>query len=138
MPSMSLYALVLLLRHWPLLDIEMKSERRASVSHCAIHMGLAASELTALAGEGVPIKLKETKMDWLMKLMMGGWLPQGQRSQWMAFAVALGAMVTAFVQWGSGDMGVMELTKLLGDKWPMFVAAWYGYFMAEKVDAKDA
>jgi hypothetical protein len=75
-------------------------------------------------------------MDWFLKIMMGGWLPQGKRSQWTAAAVAAGAILVALVQWASGDMGLIELVKLVTDKWPVFAAAFYGYFMAEKVDAK--
>ena len=75
-------------------------------------------------------------MDYVMKFLMGGWLPQGQRTQWTAFAVAAGAVATAVVQWASGDMSLTELMKLMADKWPVFAAAYGLYFVAEKVDAK--
>ena len=72
----------------------------------------------------------------LMKVLMGGWLPQGQRTQWAAFAVAFGAMVTAIVQWASGEMQLTELVKLVTEKWEVFAAAYGMYFVAEKIDAK--
>lgn len=73
-------------------------------------------------------------MDWVMKLLMGGWIPEGKRSQWTAAAVAFGAIVVSIVQWGAGDMGAVELAKVLADKWAVFAVAYYGYFVAEKVD----
>lgn len=74
-------------------------------------------------------------MDWMMKILMGGWLPEGQRTQWAAFAVALGAILTAVVQWASGEMQAVELMKLITDKWEVFAAAYGMYFVAEKIDA---
>jgi hypothetical protein len=71
----------------------------------------------------------------LMKLMMGGWIPQGKRSQTLAAAVAVGSVITAVVQWGSGDMTGMNLVHLLQDKWQVIVAAYIAYFVAEKIDA---
>lgn len=75
-------------------------------------------------------------MDMMMKILMGGWLPQGQRTQWTAFALAAGALMTAFIQWGAGEMNLTQLMQMVTDKWPAFVAAYGMYFMAEKVDAK--
>lgn len=74
-------------------------------------------------------------MEWILKLLMGGWLPQGKRTQWTAFAVAVGAVATAVVQWGSGEMSFTQLMTLLADKWAVFYASYTAYFIAEKVDA---
>ena len=72
----------------------------------------------------------------LMKIMMGGWIPQGKRSQTLAAAVAIGAIITSIVQWGSGDMTGMNLIHLLQEKWEVIAAAYVAYFVAEKIDAK--
>lgn len=77
-------------------------------------------------------------MGYLMYILMGGWLPEGKRSQWTAAAVAMGAVLVAIVQWASGEMQLTQLVQLVTEKWPVFAAAFYGYFMAEKVDNKKA
>jgi hypothetical protein len=69
---------------------------------------------------------------------MGGWIPQGRRSQALAAAVALGTIVTSLVQWGSGDMNGMDLVHILQDKWLVLWGAYATYFLAEKVDAKPS
>jgi hypothetical protein len=82
------------------------------------------------------IKRRKTMTEILMKIMMGGWIPQGKRSQTLAAAVAIGAIITAVVQWGSGDMTGMNLLHLLQEKWEVIAAAYVAYFVAEKIDAK--
>ncbi len=77
-------------------------------------------------------------MDWVMKLLMGGWLPEGKRTQMVAAATAMGALLVAFVQWAGGDMSLSQLMQLIADKWEVFALAFGGYFMAEKVDRATA
>src|SRR3990167_8822789 len=103
----------------------------AGVPRDCQHMGFSATEMGRLASEGA-YQLANRRlriMDMMMKVLMGGWLPQGQRSQWMAFSVALGAIVTAFVQWGAGEMNMTQLMQLLTDKWPVLMAAYGMYFV---------
>jgi hypothetical protein len=115
----------------------MTCERQPpSLSRTLPFDGLSVGELEALAVEGQPKPVYGGSiMDRLMKLFMGGWIPQGKRTQWAAFGVALSAVVVAFVQWGSGEMNLTELMKLLGEKWEILAFAFGGYFVAEKIDA---
>ena len=96
-------------------------------------MGLTRAELDALAIGGE--NKRGTSMDMIMKILMGGWLPEGKRTQMVAAATAMGALLVALVQWASGDMALSALFQLITEKWEIFVLAFGGYFMAEKVDA---
>lgn len=99
--------------------------------------GLSGDEILALASEGQLHSVNGgISMDWLMKVLMGGWLPEGKRTQMVAAATALGALFTAIVQWGSGDMSFTALLQLIADKWEIFALAFGGYFVAEKMDRK--
>jgi hypothetical protein len=117
---------------------EVICERRSpSLSRNLPYDGLSAGELEALATEG-QLNLQgglDMNMDWVMKFFMGGWLPQGKRTQMVASATAMGAVLMAFVQWGSGEMNLTQLVTLLSEKWEVFVLAFGAYFAAEKVDA---
>lgn len=74
-------------------------------------------------------------MEWVMKILMGGWLPEGKRTQWLAFGAAVGAVIMAVLQWGTGEMSFTNLMTFVSDKWPIFLATYFMYFQAEKVDA---
>lgn len=75
-------------------------------------------------------------MDWLLKIMSGGFVQVGNRSQFIAAAVAIGAVITAVAQYLTGtDMSFMTLVNLIGEKWPVIVGGLYGYTMAAKVEA---
>lgn len=74
-------------------------------------------------------------MDWVMKFVMGGWIPEGKRTQWTAFAAAVSALAVAFVQWGSGEMTAQMLVEMVADKWEILLGSLIAYFVGEKVDA---
>lgn len=116
-------------------------ERFADVVAVAVPQvadGLSGDEILALAAEGQIIqpKRRATMMDWMMKIVMGGWIPQGKRSQILAFVTALTAMVMVFLDWGSGTMDFMHFMEAMKEKWMVLVAAYGVFFVAEKVDAK--
>lgn len=75
-------------------------------------------------------------MDFVLKWVMGGWIPEGKRTQTMAAVVALGAILTSVVQWGTGDLSLVNLATVLKEKWEIFAVAYGTYFFAEKVDGK--
>lgn len=116
----------------------MNCERRSpSLSHSLPVDGLSAGEIEACAAEGLTFELSREKrnMDMFMKIMMGGWIPQGNRTQWAAFALFVGTLATQVVAWGSGGESLMDLLKMIGEKWQELVAAGGLYFLGEKVDA---
>lgn len=73
-------------------------------------------------------------MDWLMKLMMGGWIPVEKRTQWTAFGMAITTIVTTFFQMGTGEASAQMFLQMLAEQWEVFVAAYGLYFLGEKVD----
>jgi hypothetical protein len=116
----------------------MTSERRwPSVCRDLPFDGLDAADLDALAGEGaIQSSIGETQMDVLMRIMMGGWIHSGSRTQWTAFLVALVAMIQAVMAWGAGDMAFMDFLKEVQAQWLVFANAYAIYFVGEKIDNK--
>lgn len=103
-------------------------------------MGLTEAELRALANEGALTSLQgeKSKMDMLMKIMMGGWIPDGKRTQWTAFGVALSAIIVSFFQMGAGEMSAQAFFQLVAEKWEVLAGAYIAYFVGEKIDNKKA
>lgn len=73
-------------------------------------------------------------MDWMAKIFMGGWIPEGYRTQALGMATVVSALLISFVQWGTGDMTLHQLWADISGKWPAFVAGWGLFFLGEKVD----
>jgi hypothetical protein len=97
--------------------------------------GLSLADLEALSAEGAIIKLTETnKMDMLMKMLMGGWIPEGKRTQWLAFGVFAVAVINSGLAWGTGGEGMMDVLKEMQMQWETFAIAFGLYFVGEKVD----
>jgi hypothetical protein len=117
--------------------MKSKCERVAPLSPEYQHMGLTGGELLgALATEGATNLMEKRPMDILMKIMMGGWIPAGSRSQWTAFLVAMVAMINATMAWGTGDMAFMDFLKEVQAQWLVFANAYAIYFLGEKIDGK--
>lgn len=76
-------------------------------------------------------------MDILMKIMMGGWIPESKRTQWTAFGAALTGLVTSFFAMGTGDVSAQAFLQEVAARWPIFAGAYGLWFLAEKVDRKS-
>jgi hypothetical protein len=99
--------------------------------------GLSAAELAALSTEGeLQPRRTSMAMDWIMKLMMGGWIPAGKRTQWLACAVFLTTVVNGLIAWGTGDQGVVVFMQTMKEQWEAVALALGLYYVGEKVDNK--
>lgn len=113
------------------------SRRKRPLDGWFYHEGLTGGELTALATEGVVLRKEGNPMDMLLKVVMGGWIPEGKRTQWLAMGTAVVAMLSSLMGWAAGDMDMTNLLKSLQENWVAFVAAYGLFFVGEKVDRKE-
>jgi hypothetical protein len=98
-------------------------------------MGLTGAELDALAREGIP-QPTETKMDKLMKIIMGGWIPVEKRTQWVAMGMFVVALTNGLLAWGGGDAGMADFLGEMQKQWELIAGSFGLYFLGEKVDNK--
>src|SRR3990167_8404388 len=82
--------------------------------------GLSPADLALVTEGALKPEREKTLMEMLMKIMMGGWIPSGNRTQWTAFMVASVAMINAVMAWGTGDVGFMDFLKAMQEQWLAF------------------
>lgn len=69
-----------------------------------------------------------------MKILTGGLVQVGDRTQFLGAATALGAILYAVAQYLTGtDMGLMDLLNLVTEKWEVILAGLVTYTGGAKV-----